>query len=46
MDMFSIMYPIEKLGLIITDEETTQEKLETLKAHGVDIIVAKIAELN
>ncbi|MGD6834828.1 DeoR/GlpR family DNA-binding transcription regulator [Sutcliffiella halmapala] len=40
-NMFSSMYPIKKLNKIITDEETTDEMIEVLKAEDVEIIVAK-----
>jgi DeoR/GlpR family transcriptional regulator of sugar metabolism len=39
--MFSGMYPIGKIGTIITDEETTEDKIEMLRAQGVEVIVAK-----
>ena len=31
MDMFSRMYPIEKLNVIITDEETPKDKIEAIE---------------
>ncbi|WP_336822231.1 DeoR/GlpR family DNA-binding transcription regulator [Sporosarcina sp. USHLN248] len=40
-DMFSRMYPVEKLNIIITDEETPQDKMDPIKSLGVDIIIAK-----
>jgi DeoR family transcriptional regulator, fructose operon transcriptional repressor len=40
-DMFSGMYPIKKLSTIITDEETSGDKIEMLRAQGVEVIVAK-----
>jgi DeoR family transcriptional regulator, fructose operon transcriptional repressor len=41
IDMFSRMYPVEKLDVVITDEETTQDKIDAIKTHGVDVIIAK-----
>lgn len=41
-DMFSGMYPISKLNTIITDEETSDEQVDLLKAHGVEVLVAAI----
>ncbi|MEK3886300.1 DeoR/GlpR family DNA-binding transcription regulator [Bacillus sp. FSL K6-3431] len=41
IDSFSSMYPINKLDVIITDEETTKEKIENIRAQGVDVIIAK-----
>lgn len=40
-DMFSSMYPIKKLNIIITDEETANENIEALNAQGVEVIIAK-----
>lgn len=39
--MFSAMYPLKKLHVIVTDEETTKEDIEKITAHGVEVIVAK-----
>lgn len=39
-DMFSGMYPVNKLNIIITDEETTSEQVDQLKAHGVEVLIA------
>lgn len=44
VNMFSGMYPVKKLNMIITDEETTKENIETITAQGVKIIVAKRRE--
>ncbi|MGE8205499.1 DeoR/GlpR family DNA-binding transcription regulator [Heyndrickxia sp. NPDC080065] len=44
IDMFSRMYPVEKLDLIITDEETAEEKINMIQAQGVEIIIAKIED--
>jgi len=41
VDMFSRMYPVERLDVVITDEETTQDKIDSIKAHGVDVVIAK-----
>ncbi|WP_108672515.1 DeoR/GlpR family DNA-binding transcription regulator [Peribacillus acanthi] len=41
MDMFFGMYPLTKLHVIITDEGTTTEIIDMVKANGVDCIVAK-----
>ncbi len=35
------MYPVNRLGVVITDEETTADKIEKIRAKGVDVIVAK-----
>jgi DeoR/GlpR family transcriptional regulator of sugar metabolism len=40
-DMFSMMYPLGKLDVVITDEETDKEKVEALKAGGVEVLVAR-----
>lgn len=39
-DMFSGMYPVKKLNIIITDEETTSEQVDQLKANGVEVLIA------
>ncbi len=39
--LFSGMYPVNQLGVVITDEETTADKIEKIRAEGVDVIVAK-----
>ena len=41
IDMFSRMYPVEKLDVVITDEETTQDKIDSIKSHGVEVVIAK-----
>ncbi|WML48389.1 DeoR/GlpR family DNA-binding transcription regulator [Neobacillus sp. PS3-34] len=41
VDMFSRMYPLDGLDLIITDEETTADKLELIRAKDVEVLVAK-----
>ena len=41
IDMFSRMYPVEKLDVVITDEETTQDKIDSIKSRGVDVVIAK-----
>lgn len=46
IDMFSVMYPVKNLNLIITDEETTHEKMDIIKAQGVEVTVAKMTEIN
>lgn len=40
-DMFSSMYPIKKLNIIIIDEETADEKIKVLIAQGVEVIIAQ-----
>lgn len=40
VDFFSRMYPIHKLDKIITDEETTENKIDLIRAQGVEVIVA------
>ncbi|WP_059173820.1 DeoR/GlpR family DNA-binding transcription regulator [Bacillus sp. FJAT-27445] len=40
-DMFSRMYPVQKMDLIITDEDTDEEKIEAIRALKVEVIVAK-----
>jgi DeoR family transcriptional regulator, fructose operon transcriptional repressor len=39
-DMFSGMYPIKNINTIITDEETTSEQVDLLKAQGVEVLIA------
>lgn len=41
VDMFSRMYPIEKLDVVITDEETTQDKIDSIKLYGVKVVIAR-----
>ncbi|MEI4771858.1 DeoR/GlpR family DNA-binding transcription regulator [Psychrobacillus sp. FJAT-51614] len=41
VELFSSMYPVQKLGLVITDEETTDDKIDAIKAQGIPVIVAK-----
>lgn len=41
VEMFSHMYPVQKLDIIITDEETTEDKIDLIKAQGVEVLVAK-----
>lgn len=41
-DMFSGMYPVKKLNIIITDEETTSDQVDLLKAQGVEVLIATI----
>ncbi|WP_053365738.1 DeoR/GlpR family DNA-binding transcription regulator [Bacillus sp. FJAT-27245] len=41
VDMFSRMYPLDKLNKIITDEETTEENINLIKSQGTEILVAK-----
>lgn len=41
LDMFSRMYPIEKLNIIITDEETPEDKIESIIGRETEVIVAK-----
>jgi DeoR/GlpR family transcriptional regulator of sugar metabolism len=41
VNLFSVMYPINRLNVIITDEETTDDKIEKIRAQGVEVIVAK-----
>jgi DeoR family transcriptional regulator, fructose operon transcriptional repressor len=45
VNMFSGMYPVSRLNVIITDEETTQENINLIKDHGVKVLIAK-NELN
>ncbi|RLQ96247.1 DeoR/GlpR family DNA-binding transcription regulator [Falsibacillus albus] len=40
-DMFSGMFPLNQLDLVITDEETLEKYLKMLGLNGVDVIVAK-----
>jgi DeoR family transcriptional regulator, fructose operon transcriptional repressor len=40
-DLFSGMYPLKNLHMIITDEETPEDKIQMIRGHGVEIIVAK-----
>jgi DeoR family transcriptional regulator, fructose operon transcriptional repressor len=40
VDMFSGMYPIKNLNLVVTDEETDQDKINQINAQGVEVIVA------
>jgi DeoR family transcriptional regulator, fructose operon transcriptional repressor len=40
-DLFSGMYPLKNLHMIITDEETTEDKIKMIRGHGVEVIVAK-----
>lgn len=39
VDMFSGMYPLKKLNLILTDEDTDKDKIVQIKTHGVEVIV-------
>ncbi|OZM58693.1 DeoR family transcriptional regulator [Lottiidibacillus patelloidae] len=39
-NMFTVMFPLEKLDVIITDNETTKEDIQMLEAHGAKVIVA------
>lgn len=39
-NMFSNMYPLNKLNLIITDDETTEESIDLIKDQGAEILVA------
>lgn len=41
-NMFSGMYPVNKLNIIITDEETTVEQIDMLKAQGVEVLIGSI----
>jgi DeoR family transcriptional regulator, fructose operon transcriptional repressor len=41
-DMFSGMYPVKKLNIIITDEETTGDQVDLLKTQGVEVLIATI----
>lgn len=41
MDMFSGMYPVKGINVIITDEETTKENIDMIKAQGVEVLVSK-----
>ncbi|WP_409253086.1 DeoR/GlpR family DNA-binding transcription regulator [Bacillus sp. SCS-153A] len=38
VDLFASMYPIKKLDIILTDEETTAAQADELEAHGVKVI--------
>lgn len=42
--MFSEMYPLKRLHVLITDEEATKEDIEMIKAQGVEVIIAKKEE--
>mgnify|MGYP005753557095 CR=1 FL=1 len=41
-EMFAGMYPVGKLDVVITDSETDKEKINALKAAGVEVLVAGI----
>jgi DeoR family fructose operon transcriptional repressor len=41
VDMFTGVYPVNRLNITITDDETTIENINMLKNHGVEVIVAK-----
>ncbi|EDL65274.1 DeoR/GlpR family DNA-binding transcription regulator [Bacillus sp. SG-1] len=38
VDLFTNMYPLKKLDIILTDEETTTVQADELEAHGVKVI--------
>lgn len=38
VDLFTSMFPLKKLDIILTDEETTTEQIDELEAHGVKVI--------
>ncbi|WP_421383849.1 DeoR/GlpR family DNA-binding transcription regulator [Bacillus salacetis] len=38
VDLFTSMYPLKKLDIILTDEETTAAQIDELEAHGVKVI--------
>jgi DeoR family transcriptional regulator, fructose operon transcriptional repressor len=38
VDLFISMYPLKKLDIILTDEETTSAQVDELEAHGVKVI--------
>ncbi|WP_152443116.1 DeoR/GlpR family DNA-binding transcription regulator [Bacillus sp. THAF10] len=40
-EMFAGMYSLEKLDVVITDEETDEEKVKAIQAAGVEVLVAK-----
>ncbi|QFG00075.1 DeoR/GlpR transcriptional regulator [Psychrobacillus glaciei] len=44
IDLFSRMYPLQKLDKIITDEETTKDNVDSIRAQGIEVIVAGINE--
>ncbi|MGE7920815.1 hypothetical protein ACQKM9_18035 [Viridibacillus sp. NPDC093762] len=44
IDMFSRMDPVVKLDLIITDEEMGAEKIDVIRAKGVEVIVIRNQE--
>ena len=37
-DLFTTMYPLKKLDIILTNEETTADQIDELEAHGVKVI--------
>ncbi|MBD7985053.1 DeoR/GlpR transcriptional regulator [Sporosarcina sp. Sa2YVA2] len=41
IDMFSRMYPLEKLDVVITDEETPQDEIDLIMARGMEVLIAK-----
>ncbi|MFS1513725.1 DeoR/GlpR family DNA-binding transcription regulator [Chengkuizengella sp. SCS-71B] len=41
LDMFSCMYPIKGIDVIITDEDTLEEEINAIKSLGVEVIVAR-----
>ncbi|WP_391117106.1 DeoR/GlpR family DNA-binding transcription regulator [Psychrobacillus sp. L3] len=44
VDLFSKMYPLHKLDKIITDEETTNDNIDIIRAQGIEVIIAGINE--
>ncbi|MBB4825565.1 DeoR/GlpR family transcriptional regulator of sugar metabolism [Sporosarcina luteola] len=42
--MFSYMYPVHKLHLLITDKETTKEDIEMVTSFGVEVRIAEGVE--
>ncbi|WP_456272144.1 DeoR/GlpR family DNA-binding transcription regulator [Bacillus sp. AK031] len=38
VDLFTTMFPLKKLDIILTDEETTSEQIDELEVYGVKVI--------
>lgn len=41
MDFFTVMFPLQGLSLVITDEETTEEQINIITAHGINVKIAE-----
>lgn len=41
IDFFTVMYPLDRLSLVITDRETSNDQIRIITDHGISVKIAK-----